>query len=349
MLLPSFEPAKRVSGTPEEQARIDALASAVGKARLGEFQAEQGLRMARIRRDWRDVVFDEDASVFNPDKKDGSKVLGDLEGATVSYSHDGKAKSDTWSAHGAIILPYTLAWLKGSSFSLRRFAVAPSITYDRVTTNGKPTDETDSLLYRLGFYMDFWGSDRKFTPAFNYGLQIRAAGVYATDHDHRAGLAGFEMDFEPRFRSGSQGILGYRTVLIKKIPAQADKSDNSIIEMQLRAWLHMEGGDIQDTGKAWTGTKGSFFRMGPTVQLQLAMPSLPGGRELSLTTVYSYLAAISGSNSHPSYFRSTLSYDLFKDKELNQKVAINASYEWGGLNFTKQQVDTFTIGFGVLF
>ena len=148
-----------------------------------------------------------------------------------------------------------------------------------------------------------------------------------------------------------ESILGerYRKIIIRKNPLKADGSDISLLEYQLRVWLHMEGGDVQDAGAAWTNTHGTFFRLGPTAELKIQMPALPGGRALSLTTLYSYLAAVSGPHDHPWYFKSTLAYDLFRNTELNHKVALTASYERGGLNFTKQVVDTFTIGLGVLY
>jgi hypothetical protein len=333
--------------TPEAQASLKALQDAHNKLRMSDFNARQGFRAPRIRRDWRDVLFDEDASVFS-----GKKTLGDLEGALFSYLHEGKANSDTWTAHAAVILPYTREWLTGSDFTLRRFALAPSVTYDRVNTSGDPAVEVDSLLYRAGLYMDFYGQTRQKEPSepiVGYGLQVRAAGVYVTDHDHRAGLRGFEVDLEPRFHVGAPG-LGYRTILLgKEYAIRKDGSDISFLEGQLRTWLHMEGGDIEDTGPAWKAVTGSFFRLGPTVQLQLSMPTLPGDRALSLTALYSYLATVSGSDDRSNYFRATLAYDLFRDLELNHKVSISASYEKGGLNFTKQKVDTFTIGLGVLF
>lgn len=330
--------------TPEAQANLKALQDAHNKLRMSDFKARQGFRAPRIRRDWRDVIYDEDAS-----QAGGKKTLGDLEGALFSFTHDGKANADTWAAHAAVIVPYTREWLTGSSFTLRRFALAPSVTYDRVTTSGDPAVEVDSLLYRAGLYMDFYGQTREREPTVGYGLQVRAAGVYVTDHDHRAGLGGFEADFEPRFHVGAPG-LGYRTILLGKEHAiRKDGSDISILEGQLRTWLHMEGGDIENTGPAWKTVTGSFFRLGPTVQLQLSMPSLPGDRALSLTAVYSYLATVSGSDDTNNYFRASLSYDLFRNVEFNHKVSLSASYEKGGLNFTKQKIDTFTVGLGVLF
>jgi len=331
---------------PEEQAKRDALSRAHDDMLIGEMEARQGLRAPRIRRSWRDVLFDEDASQQNI----GTKALGDLEGALFSYTRNGLVDTDTWSAHAALILPYTREWLSGSAFALRRLALAPSATYDRVTTNGDPSVEVDSLFYRVGLYMDFYGQKRlDERPTLGYGLQVRAAGVHVTDQDHRAGLTGFEVDLEPRFHLGNPG-LGYRTILWRKTaPVRADETDISILEGQLRTWLHMEGGDIQSAGSAWMPVTGSFFRLGPTIQLQLLMPDLPGGRALSFTALYSHLAAISGPDDNSTYFRATFAYDLFRNVELNHKVSVTASFEKGGLNLTKQSVDTFTLGLGVLF
>jgi hypothetical protein len=217
----------------------------------------------------------------------------------------------------------------------------------------------------MGIYLDFFGLQRREpgpgdvpmpgggpNPAAlyggGYGLQVRAAGVYVTDQDHRAGLDGFEIDFEPRWM-GKDLNLGYRTRLWKKSPVLADGSDDALLDAQLRVWVHVEGGNVQDASASWLASDESFFRLGPTVQLQLRAPAMPGGRALSLTALYSYLAAISGPSEHASYLQTTLSYDLFRDKELNHKVSLNAGYEYGGLNFTKQDADTFTLGLGVLF
>lgn len=344
--------------TPEEQTRYEALAHAVQEARKGEAKARQGVRSPRIRRDWRDVLYDEDQS--QPRR---NKTLSDLEGALFSYTRDGRIDTDTWSVHGALILPITYESLDDGQGPLWRFALAPSVTYDRVTTNGNPAIEVDSLFCRVGLFWDIYSQhesaetfgpngERKGGPPsiFGYGLQVRAAGVHVTDHDHRAGLTGFEADFEPRLHLNEVGLLGYQTILWrKKAPVRADGNDISLLEGQLRTWLHMERGDIQNTGSAWTPFTGSFFRLGPTVQLQLVMPDLPGGRALSLTALYSHLAAISGPDDNSTYFRATLAYDLFRNVELNHKVSVSASFEKGGLNLTKQSVDTFTLGLGVLF
>lgn len=347
--------------TPEQIAR----AEAVNRARIeGEKKAaekQQGLHMPLIRHDWRDVLYDEDPS------QDGNrqKALGDLTGAQFSFAHDDIADTDTWTAHGAVIVPYTRTFNSGSEFTLRSFAIAPSATFDRVSTNGNSSLEQNTILYRLGLYMDFLGlaNARTYdTPPQTteealrraseygppYGLQFRTAGVDVTDFEHRAELVGYEIDIEPRWLGGPLPV-GYKKILLTKYPIKSDGSDISSLECQLRVWLHMEGGDVQDTGPAWTTTQGSFYRLGPTVQFSLKAPALPGDRALSLTALYAYLPAISGSTSHDWFFHSTVAYDLFRDIELNHKVSINADYQRGGLTFTKQEVDQFTLGLGVLF
>ncbi len=347
--------------TPEEIARADAINRARIEGEKNAVHEREGLHPPLIRHDWRDVLYDEDPS------QDGNrqKALGDLTGAQFSFAHDDVANTDTWTVHGAVIVPYTRAFNRGSEFTLRSFAIAPSATFDRVSTNGDPKLEQNTILYRLGLYMDFLGlanattyntppntteealrRAKEYGPP--YGLQFRAAGVDVTDFDHCAELVGYEIDIEPRWLGGPLPV-GYKKILLTKYPIKPDGSDISSLECQLRIWLHMEGGDVQDTESSWTTTQGSFFRLGPTVQFSLKAPALPGDRALSLTTLYTYVPAISGSTSHDWFFRSTLSYDLFRDPELNHKVAITADYQRGGLTFTKQEVDQFTLGLSALF
>lgn len=69
----------------------------------------------------------------------------------------------------------------------------------------------------------------------------------------------------------------------------------------------------------------------------------------SLTALYSHLVPVSGPDDNSTYFRATLAYDLFRNVELNHGVSVSASFEKGGLNLTKQSVDTFILGLGVLF
>jgi hypothetical protein len=344
--------AEHTAEATQEEATYRALDLAYDKVQTAQENQQQGLRSPRIRRTWRDVLYDEDQSLGEGNTK---KALSDLEGALFSYTHDQNADTDTWSSKAAIIFPYTRRLPTDlnnpGSFTLRQFALAPSVTIDRVDTNGDPTKETDSVLYRFGGYFDFYGiaqSDQPDQDIFGYGLQLRAAGVYATNTGHDAGLTGFETDFEPRFHYGNPA-LGYKINLWEKTPVRADYKDNTYLEGQLRLWLHTEGGHVQDAAASWVKTNDTFFRLGPTAQLSLTAPALPGQRSLSLTMLYSYFGAVSGPTDHSSYFRVTLSLDLLRNIELNHRVGITTSYERGGLNFTKQDVDTYTLGLSVLF
>jgi hypothetical protein len=301
--------------------------------------SHDGFKGLRIRQSWRDVLYDEDPT--QKDKVDAA--LGDLVGATFSYGREGKADTDTWTAIGSLILPWEKNFPLHETFSLRRLDLAPSLSVNRVSTNAKDASgESDSVTFRLGAYADV-----QLAPPAT-GLEIRAAGVFATDTGFEARLPGFELDLEPRVNY-LPFPLGYKKVWIPKAELKDDHSDNSCFDTQLRLWLHAESGDAQDTGESWDTTKGSFARLGPVMQLQAEWPKLAFGRNLSLTALGSYFASLSGSSDHNWYFKIAVVYDFFKDVERNQKVSLNLNYEKGGLNFTKENVDSITVGLGVLF
>jgi hypothetical protein len=298
-----------------------------------------GFKSPRIRQNWRDVLYEEDPSQTDP----AAKKLGDLVGATFSYVDDNHAGTDTWSAVGALILPWQHAFDVNTWWTPARIAIAPSVSINKVDTNGDPKKNTDSLLFRAGAYSDW---DFKTNPVT--GLQLRGAFVYATDTAGRASLPGGEFDIEPRWQ-GDKTALGYKNVLIKKQPLKDDDSDNSALDYQVRLWLHIEGGDVQDNGKTWDQSGGSFFRLGPTVQFQLNAPKLVLGKEFSVTTLYTYLSPVSGSDAHNWFVKVTGALTLLKDEQLNHKISLTADYQKGGLNFTKEDVDILTLGVGVLF
>lgn len=93
----------------------------------------------------------------------------------------------------------------------------------------------------------------------------------------------------------------------------------------------------------------SFFRVGPTVQLQLNFPKLAFGKSFSITSLYTYLPVVSGPTKHDYYFRLAGTWTLYEDPEINHKISISAEYQRGGLNFSKEEVDQFLVGFSVLF
>lgn len=298
-----------------------------------------GFKGLLIRQSWRDVLYEDEDRSMGQTK--GEK-LKDLVGATVSFSRNNLARMDTWSINGAVIFPWKRNFPDEPGWSPVKIMLAPSITIDRVDTNGDPKNETDSMLYRIGAFGDW---------VFSHevgGLEARAAIVCATDTGQNAFLPGAELDLEPRWHNGVLPI-GYAKILKKKAPLLDEGGDNSLADIQFRCWLHMEGGDVHDAGKTWDTAKGSFFRAGPTAQLQLNFPRLLFGKSFSITGLYSYLPRFSGPEEHESFFSVTGAYDLVKDEVTGNKISLNGQYQKGALNFTKDNVDTFTIGLGVRF
>jgi hypothetical protein len=346
------------------------LAEKAAKAKQNLFLAHW--RTPLIRHDWSDVLATEDES------QQSAKKTDDLVGATLSYAHDGKAKTDTWTTVGALIFPWVYDPIASGGLVPDHIVVAPSVSVNRVSTNGAPAGEVDQLFYRLGIFFNWdWNKESWAGAIFGPGqLELRAAGVYATDTECNAQMPGHEIDLEPHFRfNNGQGTdqrgmpyecpfkIGFTNTIVRKAALLDDLSDQSLVDYQLRGWLHMEGGDIQDVGKTWVAVAGSFFRLGPSVQFRLnlnrPLPFVFKG--FSFTALYSYLPdiersksnslTVTGSGQHDSILKLDATLAILADKTTNpnRKISLNANYTNGGLNFTKQDVDTFTLGLSVLF
>ena len=244
-----------------------------------------------IRQSWRDVLYTEDPS----QTANETLTIKDLVGATFSYAHDNVADFTTWSAIGAVIWPWQHDFNSHPPWAPDTIVLAPSASINRVGTNDPSKTASDSILFRVGSYLD-WSFG---TIPSSSGVELRAAAVYATDTQGVANAPGYEMDLEPRWNIPFLR-LGYTHVWIQKPPTkdpqEAGPPDDVILATKLRVWLHTEGGDVQDNGSSWDPVTGSFFRIGPTVQFQITAPRVIFGKALSLTALYSYLAAISGSD-----------------------------------------------------
>jgi len=293
----------------------------------------------KIRQNWRDVLYDEDPSVAESE----GRPLKDLVGATVSYARDNVKGSDTWTSIGTMIVPWEHDFPLTVGLTPTRFAIAPSVGVNRVDTNGDPKSEADSVFFRLGMYGEWYLSP---TPPAK--LQARLAAVYATNTGFDVGATGFEFDLEPRWQD-PKFPLGYKRVLIPRDPSPDDPAGWSALDLQVRLWLHIEGGRAHDNVKTWDVASGPFFRLGPTTQIQLNAPKIVFGRDASVTLNYSFTPAVKGSHQHESYLKLTAVYDLVKDETHNRKISANIQYEKGGLNFTKDDVDNITVGLGILY
>jgi hypothetical protein len=335
----------KIVNAPEERPETPITFVAEKKTDMSQPTFLRGWKTPLIRHDWTDVIPSEDPSLnLTADKK-----IGDLVGATFSYGHNGKTDSDTWTAIGSLIFPWVYSKSVVPSLFPPLLALAPSVSLDRVSTSHTSTGETDQLLFRLGIYAEwyepFWG--------LMTSLQARAAPVYGTNTGFDARMPGAEADFEPSWLFNNSGTheclykIGYKNTILPKEPLLEDGSDQSRLDYQVRAWLHVEGGDIQDIGASFAPVRGSFFRLGPTAQLRVNFPTLYKG--FSVTAQYSYLFAIEGPIDHASLFSVSAALAILADTAQHEKVSLSASYIKGGLNFTKQDVDTFTLGLSVLF
>jgi hypothetical protein len=323
------------------------VAKAEAEVKAGKMQSVflDGFRRPLIRHDWTDVLLNEDES--QPDNNSAKKV-DDLVGATFSYARNFLGPTDTWNTVGALIFPWVWDGVVEPGLIPDHVGFAPSLSVNRVSTNGASTGEVDQLYYRMGTFIEWY----EMVPGLT-DLQLRGAGVYGTDTGNQARMPGFEVDLEPRFlfnnSLGSECVykIGYRNTLIHKEPLKEDGSDQSLLDYQLRVWMHIEGGDIQNVGKAFAVVPESFFRVGPTMQLRANAPAFWKGA--SLTALYSYLPAQSGPEGHDSLLKLDGTLALVADTAKHEKISLNANYTRGGLNFTKQGVDTFTIGLSVLY
>lgn len=298
-------------------------------------------QIPKIRHDWSDLLYADDPSQAGTE----TKKVDDLVGATLSYAYDAKKDADTWTTVGSLIWPWVYHSKENAvDLDPETLAIAPSVSMNRIATSGKSTGEVDQLFFRLGAYGEWSGP-----PNLLDYIQARGAFAYGTDTGFRARLPGYELDLEPRsFALAKYRLsLGERNIVWPKKPVAKDGSDQSLLDYQLRVWLHMEGGDIQDVGKTWNAVKGNFFRLGPVVQLRINLPQLYKG--FSISGQLSDLPAIYGPSEHESLLKLSAALTLYKDKETGRKVSATAEYVNGGLDFTKQQVETFTLGLGVIF
>ncbi len=298
-----------------------------------------------IRKDWTDVLFAEDMS------QDGNgTTLGDLVGATFEYSSDQDGGVEKWNTIGSLIVPWVHEKIAAGGLGVDNYAIAPSVSVNRLSMNSKgdSTKEIDQLLYRVGVF----GEWVDLFPGLDL-LQLRGAAVYGTDTGHHVQMPGFEFDLEPRSFMGQGGNgketlykLGFRNTLWRKAPVSGG-GDQSLLDYQLRIWLHMEGGDIENVSKTWTAVPESFFRLGPTAQLRINMPHL--WRGFSISAQYSNLEPLHGPKGNNSLLKLDATLNLLSDKATGHKVALNASYMNGGMNFTREEVDLMTIGMSLRF
>jgi hypothetical protein len=303
-----------------------------------------GIRHFMIRQSWSDLLYSEDPSVGD----NARKKIDDLVGASFSYSHNFDSGRNDWSAVGALIFPIEWRNEVERNGIPELVVLAPSVTVNRVT-NADPKKETDEMYYRLGGILKWVGPKGLLDT-----IQLRGAGIYGTDTENEAELPAYEVELEPGVTwLGYNDILnkyfkiGYANILIPKKPEHADEVDQSILDYQFRIWMRAEGGDLEQAGTKWNVVQGSFERLGPSMQFRINAPTIWKG--VSFTALYSYLPAWDGPDNHNMLLKLDGTLTLSSDPVSRQKISLNADYTRGGLDFTKQDVNTFTLGLSLLF
>jgi hypothetical protein len=299
-----------------------------------------------LRQSYSDVLSIEDPTQsINPNKR-----YEDLKGALLSYTRDYKADTDTWSAQAAVLFPIVRTTGRGDNpreWTTLAYGAIPSISVYRVDTNGDPANEVDQLNYRLelyGKYSSPWWPLETIT--------LRAFGLCVTDTGHDSAIPTAQFELEPQMFFFPHLAIGYHQSLIRgpwrdKIAGVSDyfAQDNTLLGYQLRFRLHGEFGEVVNSGATGLPEE-SFLRGGPMIDLTLS-PIITD--RLKLTLSYSYLPSAFGPNEHNDLFSATMELIVVKSADSQRTLSLKGIYTKGGIDVTKEKVDTLQFGMAATF
>lgn len=315
-----------------------------------EQEAKKPFWGIKVRQDYNDVT-GEDPTVAEPKER-----RDQLAGASFSYARDFNGKDNSWAVQGALIRPFKVYEnMEGASASdppliLREAFLVPSVSLHKVTGGEGTDDDVDSLIYRLGAVGRFSGVSQDAIRE----IELRGFATYATDVSHDASTIAGEFDLEPRIggrREDAKWALGFPASLDGRPPGDGD--GNSNLHYHLRTYVHGEFGEVEDTGGNADLVEGSFFRLGPVAKFELVPSGLAralGKKQdgIKFYTSYSFLPTVSGNdNGHDFLFSAGLDWSLLEKDD--QSVSLKVLFEKGGMEITKEEVETLTVGLGVTF
>lgn len=304
------------------------------------YQGSKQFPWVRLRRSFQDVLTAEDPSLAGG----GVAEFDDLEGALFSYARDLRKDTETWSAQAALLAPFSFytgyAPLKNEPLRVARWGFVPSVSLNRLTTSGDPSDEAEQLTYRVGAFL-------KMQSGYNCLLALtgRVFGTYLVDDLKDQSVSAGEFELEPVSVFAPWLKVGTRTILIPKENPD-DVHDTAWIAYQLRVILHGEWGSLNREGPNFSGTEYDFFRLGPVLQLDLK-PLI--SKDLSISMKYRRLPALSGQNPNDSLFTVDAEWAIHTSEEKLQKLSLKVSYVDGGLELTKDRARTILVGLGAAF
>jgi hypothetical protein len=315
----------------------------------------------KIRQSYSEVLSIEDPS------QSSSKKVDTLQGALFSYTRNYLTEGDSWFLQGAFLLP--MVWQRATRlnpavglgpttpdiepdyvhWTTLSWGVVPSVSIYRVIgveniPNTTLKKDVDQLTWRVGVF------DKLSVPSHVLEtLTLRAFAVCATDTEFETSIPAGQLEIEPQMMFGPAFTVGYVTQLINKTPVpnkdgDVDPSDNSYLAYQFRLRGHAEYGTVID---AASGIKtGAFFRAGPIAEIRLDPLIF---KALSASFSYQYLPAITGTNDHNTLLTATAEYKAIDNQKTHQSLSLKITYTDGGLDLSKQQVQTLVAGIGITY
>ncbi|HEY0652697.1 MAG TPA: hypothetical protein VGD65_06195 [Chryseosolibacter sp.] len=240
--------------------------------------------------------------------------ISKVKAAMFSYTYDYPTKAVTWLAKGAILRPI---------FSKsEKAAFVPSITFNRVISDDS-TKEANSFIPRLGYHRYF---------SYKRSIHIARAFVnYGTDFSFESAQAGIELEYEPILRKFPIGR--YYAII---------KNDSDVaVELRTKAYLHFEVGYVMEAGnKENLEQESEYARVGGKGAIDLRF-----FERLEVSASYHYLHGLSGTPSKSRQTTYGCSYSIGTDGNFS----IAAEYQYGNVPITQEEVENFTIGFGIKF
>jgi hypothetical protein len=332
------------------------IATADRYAAHGKMEWVKEASKPRVRRSYADLLATE---MGNLGEFEGSqtKALKDLKGALFSYTDDFEHDSDQWTVQGAVILPFIFKTgvTPEGQFCIPLFGLMPSFSLNRFTTSREPKDaadlakikasELDEMVFRMGSFAQIDFTDNLFAV-------LRANGLVKTDTGTASCEPGFEIEFEPLWKSMQFPALGLGFLAI---PEWAKRStfDPNDPKTYKHPWLGYQArlrgrllwGSVLNDG---TGNDGpEYTRAGFTAEINFTPFIL---EQLTATAGVSYLPAISGDITDDQFLELGLGYTLFEDPAEGRKVSLELKYLRGAQdNLGAKVQDQITISLGVLF
>lgn len=306
----------------------------------------------KVRANFDDVLATEDPTLKGKAKPD------ELTGASLSFSRDIKNGDNTWQGKGSVILPFIFN-VDGSpdpEWQMISYGLIPSVSYEGLDTQGDLANEKDSLVYRVGGFLNFGGPvplGEPNNPIDDGRLEnrLRFFATYGTDYHHDISIPAGEFEYEPRYDTGGTFALGYPRVLLYRkgydvADADFDQSTDTLLTYQLRTIFKTVGGSVEDNDGSAALESGSFVRTGLVTELKFD-PLF--AERLSLTMRYQYLFALEGSDDAPDRVDATLGWALWQNKETNQKFSLTATYVNGAMDLRQKDEESFLIGLGLTY